>query len=190
MHKHLIGLSGDLSSATLEQRQVHDLIAHGPRGSVPNPFLAMLDAPQMAAAIQEVGIAIRFRGRLPDEQRELAILATAGAVECGYEWNYHAPLGKQAGVTASGIAATLADQVPADIDQAISIIITLCREVALTGRTGENILRQALSLFGRSRVTELIGIAGYYRLLASFIFIGMRDVPFDLTILEGDASDT
>ncbi|MFD2498300.1 hypothetical protein ACFSTI_04780 [Rhizorhabdus histidinilytica] len=40
-----IGLPASLEGATREQRRVAELIASGPRGSVPSPFLAMLDAP-------------------------------------------------------------------------------------------------------------------------------------------------
>lgn len=173
--QHPIGLDPELTGATQEQRRVHDLIARGPRGSVPTPFLAMLDAPDIVAAIQEVGVAIRFRGCLSDDQRELAILASAGAVGCGYEWRYHAPLAEHAGVAAAQIAATLEDELPADLDRTSSIIIDFCREAVLGRRVRDDLLTTAIVNFGRPGTTELIAIAGYYALLASFLFIGGHD---------------
>src|SRR5690348_11883176 len=87
-----IGIGPSLDGIGDEQRRVYEKILHGPRGSVPSPFLAMLDVPDLADAIQEVGARIRYSGNLSDADRELAILATAAAVGCGYEWHYHAPI--------------------------------------------------------------------------------------------------
>ena len=107
-----IGLDRTLAGATAEQREVHDSIERGPRGSVPSPFLAMMDRPALAEAIQEVGVRIRFSGMLSDAQRELAILTTAAAVGCGYEWAHHAPLAAAAGLAQPVIATTLDKAAP------------------------------------------------------------------------------
>jgi 4-carboxymuconolactone decarboxylase len=173
-----IGLDRNLSGATPEQRRVHDQIAEGPRGSVPSPFFAMLDAPDLAAAIQEVGVVIRFKGHLTDAQRELAILATAAAVRCGYEWNYHAPIADKAGVAPPLVAATLADELPHEIDRPSAVIIGLCRRVARDRRAPDELIAEAIGLFGRPGTTELIAISGYYGLLASFIIVGGHDQSF------------
>ncbi len=101
----LIG-SKDPEKMTAEQRRVHDAIASGPRRSVPAPFLAMLDAPELAEAIQAVGAMIRFSGAAPDALREIAILATAGAFGSGYEWSHHEAIARPLGVPVSVIEAT------------------------------------------------------------------------------------
>lgn len=174
-----IGLDRSLSGATAEQRRVYDLIADGPRGSVPSPFFAMLDAPALAEAIQGVGVAIRFDGNLAETQRELAILATAGAVQCGYEWNYHAPIAERVGVSPLLIALTLAKDIPEAIDPLAATIIRLCRDIVINRRAPDDLIERAIQLFGRSGTTELIAIAGYYGLLASFIILGGHDQPFN-----------
>lgn len=173
-----IGLGADLAGATAEQRRVAGLIAAGPRGSVPSPFLAMLDAPALAEAIQQVGAVLRFASTLPDAAREIAILATAGAIGCGYEWNYHAPIARAAGVCEAIIEATLpgAEAVPADPDA--SAIVALCRTMAKEGAPGDGPLAEAVERFGRTGASELIAIAGYYRLLAGFIKAGGFDQSF------------
>lgn len=174
-----IGLSPGLDGATAEQRRVVDLIASGPRGTVPSPFLAMLDAPLLAEAIQNVGAAIRFSSTLPDALREIAILATAGAVRCGYEWNYHAPIARAAGVADDVIAATLPDAPPMAAEELAAIVIALCRALVATGEAGPAELAAAVERLGRTGATELVAIAGYYRLLAGFIKAGGFDQLFD-----------
>lgn len=172
-----IGLDAQLSGANPEQQRVYDLIAQGPRGTVPRPFLAMLDRPALAEAIQQVGATIRFSGILADAQRELAILATAGAVGCGYEWQYHAPIAETAGLQRLAIQATLDETLIPRVAASDALIIRLCRSVALTRSAPDTVLDDAIASLGRAETAELIAIAGYYGLLASFIIIGGHDVP-------------
>lgn len=174
----LIGLRPDLEGATEEQRHVVERIAAGPRGSVPSPFLAMLDAPQLAMAIQEVGTVLRFASTLSDALREVAILATAGAVRCGYEWNYHAPIAATAGVPAEVLAATRPGARSDDIAEPAATAIALCREVVATGEASAPLLSAAVERLGRTGATELVAIAGYYALLANFIKSGGHDEAF------------
>lgn len=173
-----IGLAADLAGASAEQRRVVDLIASGPRGSVPSPFLAMLDAPDLAEAIQTVGATIRFRSTLPDALREVAILATAGAIPCGYEWNYHAPIAEAAGVPASVIAATRPSARGTTISGPEGTIITLCSELLAQAQASPGTLALAVDQIGRTGATEVIAIAGYYALLANFIRSAGHDEPF------------
>jgi 4-carboxymuconolactone decarboxylase len=180
VHAPPIGLDRDLHGATAEQRHVHDMIANGPRGGVPSPFLAMLDAPDLAVAIQNLGVAIRFKGHLSDAQRELAILATAGAAGCGYEWHYHASIGAKAGLDGSTINATLPGAGLEGVENIWAIIITLCQSVATREGGAENALHDAIAAFGRRAATELVAIIGYYTMLAHFIKLGGHDRPFDV----------
>jgi 4-carboxymuconolactone decarboxylase len=185
---HPIGLATDLSAATPEQYRVHQMIANGPRSGVPNPFLAMLDAPDLAMAIQEIGVIIRYRGVLPASVRELAILATASAVNCGYEWNYHAPIAASAGVSPGVIKATRDATCPDEIDPMSRCLIEFCQETATRRQVQKGLLAEIIGHFGRSGATELIALVGYYSLLASFIIMGERDAAFAYdAIVNGDA---
>jgi 4-carboxymuconolactone decarboxylase len=173
-----IGLGADLAGASEAQRRVVDLIASGPRGAVPSPFLAMLDAPDLAEVIQEVGATIRFRSTLSDGLREVAILATAGAMPCGYEWNFHAPIALAANVTPAVIAATRPGAEAGSISGAEGTVIALCREIAADHIAAPTTLARAIDEIGRTGATEVIAIAGYYALLANFIRTAGHDQPF------------
>ncbi|WP_417620705.1 carboxymuconolactone decarboxylase family protein [Parasphingorhabdus sp.] len=175
-----IGLAPDLEGASPEQMRLIELMTAGPRGSVPLPFLAMMDAPLLAEAIQQVGAVLRFSSSLGDADREVAILATAGAVGCGYEWNYHRPIAVAAGVDATVIAATRPDAAidGNQLSQPAMAIIALCRAVAASGAAPADLLADMVAQLDRKRATELIAIAGYYALLANFIKSAGFDEPF------------
>lgn len=178
MALHKIGFDEALTGASDEQRRVFDVIARGPRGCVPSPFLAMLDAPRLAEAIQQVGVMIRYHSTLSADQREVAILTTAGAAGCGYEWHYHLPIALQADVPQEVIDRTRPNAEPAGVLDHWNIIVQLCREVTQTRGVCEELLDSAIERFGRQATTELIAISGYYALLAGFIKAGGHDRPF------------
>ncbi|MCM8732260.1 carboxymuconolactone decarboxylase family protein [Hephaestia sp. GCM10023244] len=129
----------------------------------------MLDAPRLADAIQEVGVVLRFHSSLPDTLREVAILATAGAVNCGYEWNYHVPLARRAGVPAAAIAATRTGARATELEKPTTTVIAFCRAIATHGQAPPALFAAMIAQVGRTATTELIAIAGYYALLANFI---------------------
>jgi 4-carboxymuconolactone decarboxylase len=174
-----LGLGPDLAGASDAQRRVVDLITSGPRGSVPSPFLAMLDAPHLAVVIQEVGAAIRFGSTLPDALREIAILATAGAVRCGYEWNHHAPIARLAGLSDGLLDATRPDARTPAPSEPEATIIALCRELVADNVAKPATLAAAIDQLGRTGASECVAIAGYYALLANFIKTGGFDQPFE-----------
>lgn len=102
----------------LDQRPLYDAITGGPRAGGPQlfaltdtegrlngPFNAMLFAPGVGAALQELGSAIRYRTSLSGRIRELAILAVAAHWDSAFERYAHEPIGRAAGLTDAEIAA-------------------------------------------------------------------------------------
>lgn len=174
----LIGVGGDTSLMSAEQKALFDKIASGPRGGVPVPFLAMMDQPRLAEAIQAVGAEIRFASSLSDAQRELAILTTASSVGCGYEWNYHCPLARKAGISDETIDAARGQPEIADIDEMHRLIIEMCRSIVREHSATTELMRDSVACVGREGTMELIAIAGYYSLLANFIKAAGMDEPF------------
>lgn len=172
----LIGAS-DVQTMTGEQKRAYDAIASGPRKDVPYPFLAMLDAPQLAHAIQSVGVAIRFSGAISDELREVAILATAAAFGSGYEWDYHARIARELGMPETLIGATIAPERALGHDEASRLTIALCRAAVLERRVAQDVLGDLVAIVGREVASEIVAITGYYPMLALYLSAGCLDHP-------------
>jgi 4-carboxymuconolactone decarboxylase len=157
-----------------EQRRVYEAIAQGPRRGVPLPFLAMLDAPQLADAIQSVGATLRFAGGLPPALRETAILATAAAFGAPYEWDHHLPIAREAGVSEAVIAAASAGRTDTP-DALANRVIAVCRGAVLQRQVPVEALAAIAQALGRQAATEIVAIAGYYPLLGLFLGIVESD---------------
>ena len=174
----LIG-ARDPAAMTPAQRAVHDAIAAGPRADVPWPFLAMLDAPHLADAIQAVGAAIRFSGALTPPLREVAILATAAAFGSGYEWDYHLAIARRLGIGEAVIAACAAGVADPAVGEDLAAVIGLCRAAVRERRIGEAVLARLVAATSREIASEVVAITGYYQMLALYLSAGGLDHPVD-----------
>src|SRR5260370_40122967 len=113
-----------------EQRDLYREILGGPRGQGPRavllssgaggvagPFNAMLYAPPVGHALQELGAAIRFRTQLAPRIREMAILVVAQAWDSAYERDTHELIGRDAGLSEPEIEALRAGADPGLADK-------------------------------------------------------------------------
>jgi 4-carboxymuconolactone decarboxylase len=150
--------------ATPEQQEVYDHIGSTRGGQVGRPFAVLLQRPEIARAMADLGSVIRFQSTLSDRDRELAIVTTAIERECAFEWQAHRPLASEAGVPEETLEAVAASSdVPDDRD---ARIVAYVRSLARTGKIDHDTYEGALALFAEAGVVELTAIVGYYTLLA------------------------
>ena len=165
---------------TSEQKDLYREILGGPRGQGPRavplasgagglagPFNAMLYAPPVGHALQELGAAIRFRTELAPRIREMAILVVAQAWDSAYERASHEPIGRQAGLTEEEIQALRAGADPGFADKHEQAAYSVMR--AFTGPDpdlGDEEYEAAAAVLGERALVELSTLAGYYATLA------------------------
>jgi 4-carboxymuconolactone decarboxylase len=163
----------------LDQRPLYDAITGGPRAGGPQlfaltdaqgrlngPFNAMLFAPGVGAALQELGSAIRYRTSLSGRIRELAILVVAAQWDSAFERYAHEPIGRAAGLTDTEIAAVNAGTAPELSDPAEAAALELVRVLVARGDADDAVFDRAVSLNGIEAVVELTTLVGYYVTLA------------------------
>jgi 4-carboxymuconolactone decarboxylase len=148
-----------------EQRAVWEQIAES-RGHVAGPFAALLHAPEVARRVAHVGAYVRFESALAPPQRELAILATARAMDCRYEWAAHVPLARKAGVRDDAIAAIRDRRAPAGLTPDEAVIVTYVTQLLRDHRVDDAAFTAARDRLGVPQLVELTASAGYYAMLA------------------------
>lgn len=147
------------------QRPVYDAIA-GSRGRVAGPFAVLLHSPQLADRVQQLGAYLRYDGALERRLAELAVLITADAWSCAFEWSAHEPIARAAGLPDAAIDAVRARETPEDADDRTAAVFDYARELASTGDVTDATHAHVLSLFGVAQTVELTVLVGYYTLLA------------------------
>jgi 4-carboxymuconolactone decarboxylase len=110
----------------LSGQAAFDRIA-GDRGEVPWLFRFLLESPDLAYRVSHVGDFLRAGSSMPDELREMLILAMSRHLDFQLEWSYHEQMARDAGVEDAvvdalrdGGAPALGDREQACLDLAVA----------------------------------------------------------------------
>src|SRR5436190_344429 len=124
-------------------------------------------SPEVATRAAHLGASIRFESSLAAAERELAILATARAMDCRYEWAAHVPLAEKAGVRLEAITAIRGRQAPAGLTPAEAEIVAYATELLGGHRVGGGLFEGLRKRLGARGMVELTATVGYYAMIAS-----------------------
>ncbi|WP_206950807.1 carboxymuconolactone decarboxylase family protein [Trinickia acidisoli] len=156
----------DRAAASSEQLAVLDEILSGPRGNLAGPFLAWIASPELAQHAQRLGAFCRYQTGLSLRLSELAILVTAAQWRAQAEWQIHYPIAIAAGVSVSVAEALLEGQRPDFTDTDEALIYDFATELYDTKRVSGATFAKAEQRFGHETTVNLVGLLGYYALVA------------------------
>lgn len=151
------------------QRAVFDQIAAGPRGRVLAPHRLLIASPRLADIAQRMGAFLRYDSSLRPSLSELAILVVARHWSADYEWAHHRPLALQVGVPPSVVDALENDEAPQFDDDQAAALHAAARMLLTTGRLDDATFVWATTTLGDEGFVDLIGILGYYSMLAMLL---------------------
>jgi 4-carboxymuconolactone decarboxylase len=172
------------ATATDEQKVVLSEILSGPRGNLNGPFLGWIFSPQLAQHAQRLGAFCRYQTGLPLRLSELAILVTAARWQAQAEWYIHYPIAMQAGLPADIAEAIRVGSEPTFADEDDQLIYRFATELYETKRISDANYKQAVNRFGHTVVVNLVGLLGYYALVAMTLNVfdmraeGQHTLPF------------
>jgi 4-carboxymuconolactone decarboxylase len=162
-----------------DQQRLYASITSGPRGggqgpfaladetgALTGPFNAMLLHPGLGAALEALGSAVRFQGRLPGRARELAILVVAAHWASAFEQYAHEAVGRQAGLAEAELAAVRDGRDPGLADPAERAAVRAAGALVRTGDLDDGEYAAAVAQLGEAGVFELTTLVGYYATLA------------------------
>lgn len=156
----------DRAAATPEQEAVLDEILSGPRGNLAGPFLAWIASPELAQHAQQLGAFCRYNTGLPLRLSELAILITAAQWRAQAEWQIHCPIAIEAGVSADVAEALREGRRPVFVDADEALIYDFAVELYDTKRVSDTTFAKVEERFGHETTVNLVGLLGYYALVA------------------------
>jgi 4-carboxymuconolactone decarboxylase len=174
MSRYRAIVATEMSSA---QKRVHDQIIAGKRGRFGGPFELLIRAPEICGLAAQLGEHLRWGTSLPDRLSELAIITTARFWRAQYEWYAHAPLAAKAGVPGASIEAIRTDSTPLFTARDEALVYRICGEIFRTQRLSDESFNQAVATLGETGLVEVIGIIGYYTLIANTLNVFQVGLP-------------
>lgn len=148
-----------------ETREAIRHVVDGPRGALLGPFVPLARSAGLLDSVQSVGEFLRFHSAVRGKVLETVILTVAARWGAAYEWEHHAPIALQQGVSQECLEAIRSGTRPtaeAEVAAAWTVVDELLREGDLTDAT----YLLATERWGEARTVELVAAAGYYTLLA------------------------
>lgn len=183
MKQTTIGIAPERMSAipadkmTVAQKQAAAALAAGPRGDVKGPFVSLLRSPDFMDRVQRVGEYIRFRCPLDKRINEMAAAITARHWTQQFEWWAHARQALEAGLKPAIAAAIAEGRRPAGMAEDEEIVYDFLTELLVNKGVCDTTYERALRKFGDQGVIDIIGISGYYGLLAMVMNVARTAVP-------------
>ena len=162
---------------TPAQRAVYDAILAGPRAAIGGPFMPWLQSPDLADRAQNLGAFVRFETSLPSRLSELAILVTARHWTAQYEWWAHEPIALKAGLNAGIVAAIKSRQRPRFAAEDEELVYDFASTLHAEHRVDDDLYARAQTMLGEPAVVELVGILGYYTLVAMTLNVYEMPLP-------------
>jgi 4-carboxymuconolactone decarboxylase len=163
-----------------EQRRVYDAIVASPRGRVEGPLRVWLTSPDFAERAQNLGVYCRFGSKLPPRLSEIAILVGAAHWRAGFEWWAHANFARAAGHAEPLIEAIRTGATPAFANEDERSVHAVAKELVEQRRLTDATYRKATEVLGTQALVDLVGILGYYTIVA------MTIVAFDVPMPPGE----
>ena len=159
------------------QQVAAQAVIDGPRGALYGPFVPLIRSPELMAAAQKMGEYLRYRSAIGTRLTELAILVTARQWSQQVEWAIHAPIAREYGVSEAVIAAIAARERPSEMLEDETLVYDFCLQLHQQQRVDDATYAAALAAFGEQGVVDLMGINGYYTLLAMVMNAAQTAAP-------------
>jgi 4-carboxymuconolactone decarboxylase len=162
---------------TEAQKKAAAEIIAGPRGQLVGPFIPLLRSPEFMSRLQKTGEYLRYNSKLGSRLNEFVILVTARLWTQQFEWTTHEALALKAGVKQEIIDAVRAGRRPTGTDADQEIAYDFLMELHHNQSVSDDTYGRAIGKFGEQGVIDLVGVTGYYSMLAMIMNVARTPLP-------------
>ena len=159
------------------QKKVAADISAGPRKDVRGPFVPMMRSPGLTGPTQALGAYIRWGVKVPFRLAEFAGLMAARDWSCQYEWAVHVPHALRGGLTQDTIDALAECRRPDKMKKDEAIVYDFVNELLRNRSVSDTTYARAIKQFGEESVVDLVGVVGYYVMIAMLMNVARTAPP-------------
>lgn len=165
------------SQQTDAQRKAVAEFTAARKADVSGPFVPLLRSPEVMNRARAMGDYVRFNSVLPPRLSEFAILITARRWTQNYEWDAHNQLALRGGLSADVVKAIAEGRRPERMAEDEEILYTFCDELYRNQSISDPTYARTVAKFGEQGVIDILGISGYYTMLAMVLNTARTPLP-------------
>jgi len=130
------------------------------------PYIVLLNHPQLAQRVEELGFFLKFDGVLPRPAYQFIVLSIARATGAAFEWQDHVQHALAAGLSREiidSIGKGRADGLP----HPYSLLHAIIEKTAAWQPLPEDLQSRAVAQWGREGLVEIVVLSGFYQMFAA-----------------------
>lgn len=151
------------------------------RGALSGPWAVLLRSPEVVNRARALSDQLRFNSSLPPRLSELVILITARQWAQQYEWNAHYALALKGGLNPDIAKAVAEGRRPQHMAEDEEAAYDFCIELHRNHSVSDATYARALSKFGEQGIVDMIGLNGWYTLVAMVLNTARTPLPAGAT---------
>ncbi len=130
------------------------------------PYIALLNHPELARRVEELGFYLKFEGVLPRSVYQFIVLTVARATGAAYEWHDHVEPALAAGLSRELVDAIGSGQTET-LPQPYALLgAILAKTMAWQPIPGE-VQTRAAAQWGLEGLVEIVVVSGFYQMFAA-----------------------
>jgi 4-carboxymuconolactone decarboxylase len=130
------------------------------------PYLALLNHPELARRVEELGFFLKFEGALPRTIYQFIVLTVARATGAGFEWHDHIAHARAAGLPEEVIDCIGTDRAAA-LPQPYALAHAILAKTMTWQVVPDDLQAQAVAQWGKHGLVEIVVLSGFYQMFAA-----------------------
>ena len=130
------------------------------------PYLALLNHPELARRVEELGFFLKFEGALPRTIYQFIVLTIARATGAAFEWHDHIAHARAAGLPEAIIDCIGSDRIAA-LPHPYALVHAILAKTMAWQVVPDELQAQAVAQWGKHGLVEIVVLSGFYQMFAA-----------------------
>jgi 4-carboxymuconolactone decarboxylase len=130
------------------------------------PYIALLNHPELARRVEELGFFLKFEGVLPREAYQFIVLTVAHATGAAFEWHDHVEHALAAGIPRDIVDAIGTGRAGA-LPQPYALLRAILTKTMAWQPVPDDLQAHAVARWGVEGLVEIVVVSGFYQMFAA-----------------------
>lgn len=136
------------------------------KAPISGPWIPLLRSPELMTSAFTMGNYVRYKLSIGPMLTDFGIMVVARQWALDFEWSIHAPQAVKEGVSQDIVNALADGRRPTGMSDDQALVYDFTTELQQNHRVSDVTYDRAVKRFGENGVIDLVGLNGYYTLLA------------------------
>jgi 4-carboxymuconolactone decarboxylase len=130
------------------------------------PYLALLNHPELARRVEELGFFLKFEGALPRTIYQFIVLTVARATGAAFEWQDHIAHARAVGLP-DAVIDCIGSDATASLPRPYALVHAILARTMAWQAVPDDLQAQAVAEWGKQGLVEIVVLSGFYEMFAA-----------------------